>query len=927
MKSNKRSRLEAVTMKQSTKIDQRVVSVLLVFIISLSCIASSPLIASAEEITPVRIVADSLGDHVSIHSDLQEQYLNGPLEDISSYADGTAELSRPAKITLSWNTEIDEAYAADTGVSANGCNYTLSFGKTDDLSDAKIYTTSETSYQVTNLELDTTYYWKVASVIGGIEYSSETASFTTERNGPRNLYVSGVTNVRDIGGYTTLSGDTVKQGRIIRCGRLHNSNGSQKITAKGIDEMRENLGVRSEIELRKASNNEYGGVSESMLGSDVKYHLLPMDYAGNMIEGDFSEDNIASLRGVFEVLSKEENYPVIIHCSIGTDRTGMVAYCIEALLGMSETDIIRDYLYSNFGNIGGSRSVLTIRSQYPIFIKNFDGKTLQEKTYRFLNEYVGVPAEQLDEVIRLNLTERSDTATGEPISSEEGFLAMKDDGTYYLTKDISLTAGYSPQFFGVLNGNGHTVTTTTPLFDNLSGLVKDLTIRGSVSSASGRIGALAREGSRLTCINVKNHADISVTGQYHAAGLVGYSAAWAKFIDCENHGEICSDYHAAGIVCLTDGELTLSNCTNSGTITATPANASYDAGGIVAKSNGSVMMQNCHNSGAVTSSSKYIGGLGGYLGTSNVMKTVISCENSGDITCADKNAQQLSYMGGLVGYMKGGRSYCTFSYCHNSGDIISNAVGKTILCGICGYVNSETIIIDHCSDDGSESSPNASENICYHLYYNPKASEEKYLHDNDPWTYDNVTFTIEGVGTYHLPHEMTFGDWIMTSGSSTGNSAVWVSPVTGLTEEQIADNPAFSGVWSFYRDDEQGKLYSELPSHRITKDDVILPDNAILFLDNESVTVFDLITPNCVFKLRDEAYLLGEADGDGQISIIDATIVQRYLAAAIDEKQIDLDAADIGSNGVDITDATLIQRYLADFTVPYPINEVHKRVY
>ena len=82
--------------------------------------------------------------------------------------------------------------------------------------------------------------------------------------------------MRDIGGYTTLNGDTVKQGQIIRCGKLHNSDGSQKITAKGIAEMRDNLGIKSEIELRKASNNEYGGVENSMLGTDVNYFLLPM---------------------------------------------------------------------------------------------------------------------------------------------------------------------------------------------------------------------------------------------------------------------------------------------------------------------------------------------------------------------------------------------------------------------------------------------------------------------------------------------------------------------------------------------------------------------------------------------------------------------------------------------------------------------------
>ncbi len=844
--------LEAIMLTNSikNKVDKHIVPVLLSLIIILGALPTA-VVAFAEEATqPVRITAEALGNHVSIHSKLQEQYLNGPMQDIASYADGTAERSRPAYITLSWNTEIDEAYAAENEVSAEGCNYEVYFGKTADFSDAKIYYTAETSYQVTNLELNTTYYWKVGAEIGGVRYESETAHFTTERNGPRNLYVSGITNVRDIGGYTTLNGDTVKQGRIIRCGKLHRSDGTQKISDKGIAEMRDNLGIKSEIDLRKASDNEYGGVSGSMLGDDVNYYLMPMHYSGNMFEGTFDEDNIASLRGVFEVLSNEENYPVIFHCAIGTDRTGMVAYCIEALLGMSETDIIRDYLFSNFGNIEGSRSVSSIRSRYPKFIKDYDGETLQEKTYKFLNEYVGVPAEQLDTVIRLNLIPRDDTLRGEPIYSQEDFLSMKDDGNYYLARDIILTSGYEPQFFGTLDGNGHTVTTTAPMFSNLSGVVKNLTIRGNISSSDGRIGALACDGSRLICINVKNYSDVSATGKYYSAGLVGYSNVWASFIDCENHGKIKSAYHAGGIVCRTKGELTLSNCKNDGSITANPQDISYYAGGMAAKTGGSLMMQNCRNSGAVKTSAKYVGGLGGYLGEEDVMKTFISCDNSGSVTCGSSNAQELSYAGGVIGYLKGGKSYCTLSHCTNSGEIISNAGGKVILCGICGYVNSESMVISFCSNTGSESAPNASENICYHLYYNPTASEEKYIHDNDPWKYDNVSFSIDGAGSYYLPHETTFGEWILLDGSSVGNSAVWVSPVTGLTEEQIGDDPAFSGVWSFYRDDLQGQLYAEIPSHRDIRGDVILPENKLLNPDGSPLTIYDVITPNYEYIRR-----------------------------------------------------------------------------
>lgn len=74
-----------------------------------------------------------------------------------------------------------------------------------------------------------------------------------------------------------------------------------------------------------------------------------------------------------------------------------------------------------------------------------------------------------------------------------------------------------------------------------------------------------------------------------------------------------------------------------------------------------------------------------------------------------------------------------------------------------------------------------------------------------------------------------------------------------------------------------------------------------------------------------QTYLLGDADGDGEVSVLDATRIQRYLASLIDETQIDIDAADVDSNGIDIIDATQIQRWLAGFAVQYAISETLER--
>ena len=64
------------------------------------------------------------------------------------------------------------------------------------------------------------------------------------------------------------------------------------------------------------------------------------------------------------------------------------------------------------------------------------------------------------------------------------------------------------------------------------------------------------------------------------------------------------------------------------------------------------------------------------------------------------------------------------------------------------------------------------------------------------------------------------------------------------------------------------------------------------------------------------------ADGDGIISISDATTVQRHLAELELLDGIYLLAADVNQDGViDISDATTLQMYLADYPLQYPIGE------
>ena len=69
--------------------------------------------------------------------------------------------------------------------------------------------------------------------------------------------------------------------------------------------------------------------------------------------------------------------------------------------------------------------------------------------------------------------------------------------------------------------------------------------------------------------------------------------------------------------------------------------------------------------------------------------------------------------------------------------------------------------------------------------------------------------------------------------------------------------------------------------------------------------------------------LLGDADGDGVVSISDVTEIQRHIAELVTLDEAHQLAADVNGDGVvTIDDASVLQRYLAEMEVPYPIGEM-----
>ncbi|MCI7606949.1 MAG: tyrosine-protein phosphatase [Spirochaetales bacterium] len=236
---------------------------------------------------------------------------------------------------------------------------------------------TEGKVELYNLLLGEEYSWKALGDNGVVV---KEGSFTVSPEPPRNLYVDGITNVRDLGGWEMADGSRVNQELIYRSARLsENETGEIILTEKGRETLKA-LGIKSEIDLRTVNDNENGGLLESPMGEGTQYFSIPFEAGGGYLQ-----KNLSSFPALFKVLGDAENYPLLFHCSIGTDRTGAVSFVLLSLLSVSEDNIYRDYLFSNFGYIEGIRRKSAI-DDYLLYAERYSGETLKERVYSMLVE-------------------------------------------------------------------------------------------------------------------------------------------------------------------------------------------------------------------------------------------------------------------------------------------------------------------------------------------------------------------------------------------------------------------------------------------------------------------------------------------------------------------------------------------------------------
>ena len=200
------------------------------------------------------------------------------------------------------------------------------------------------------------------------------------------LPLKSVNNARELGGYKTSDGKSVKHGLLLRTGRLDNITDEDIAILRDRYRLGQIVDFRMAMELAGSDDPTIDGVGyhhldvidPSVFGSmnadiDISnFDLIQMTemtiksgmlnekmYIG-FLESDFGKKAFSEFFSI--LLDTEPGRAVLWHCTSGKDRTGLAAMLLLSALGVDEKTVMEDFLLTNDYNaewIAATRRYLT----------------------------------------------------------------------------------------------------------------------------------------------------------------------------------------------------------------------------------------------------------------------------------------------------------------------------------------------------------------------------------------------------------------------------------------------------------------------------------------------------------------------------------------------------------------------------------------
>jgi protein-tyrosine phosphatase len=169
----------------------------------------------------------------------------------------------------------------------------------------------------------------------------------------RRIALESCHNFRDFGGYET------EDGRRLRWRTVFRSDSLSKLSPSDIETL-QGLGIHTVIDLRSTREIERSGRIAEEVPS--RYYHLPMfenieeyEARAKLAErpppGDTYIEMLTggsdAICGTLRALLEAEGRPSVIHCTAGKDRTGILSGLVLSALGVSNEDVVADYVLTN----------------------------------------------------------------------------------------------------------------------------------------------------------------------------------------------------------------------------------------------------------------------------------------------------------------------------------------------------------------------------------------------------------------------------------------------------------------------------------------------------------------------------------------------------------------------------------------------------
>jgi protein-tyrosine phosphatase len=211
-----------------------------------------------------------------------------------------------------------------------------------------------------------------------------------QRETHRVLAFEGIANFRDLGGYPTLDGRTVKWGKLYRSGTLADASRSDLEYLEDI-KLSTLIDFRSSVEKEEEPNKlpeplnfeiveipTLDDGNKAMIG-EVMERIESGNFDGFnpdhfMLEANrqFASTFTPQFSQFVHTILEANGEPVAWHCSEGKDRTGFAAAILLRILGVPQDLIMLDYMESK-------THALEARSRDLLMIRIFSGSEAEEK--------------------------------------------------------------------------------------------------------------------------------------------------------------------------------------------------------------------------------------------------------------------------------------------------------------------------------------------------------------------------------------------------------------------------------------------------------------------------------------------------------------------------------------------------------------------